>query len=407
MLEQVSHVVLPCVVLFTLFTAWTTHIRGFNHQHDESDLSKDLQQCIDGVANILWSQSSTLHGSGFHALDKISVLIEPHMQAVLYKYGLRGAVWCATFQMHSFRGEATYWSVNYTDYLWNKLVCPYSNDHMPQSCSAPILFACGNKIKLSLHDDQTCLPYHMILKRECRNLRLDSDAAFTPQLCGFHWGMVWATGSPTYSPVSKMVSKAPAPSSFMDEIGLRHTYMDRSVCESIKRWSTNARSYRLHAKVQEMLVHMSGRDQGHAGILHALGMFLANRLLKGNQTSAASDELHSLMRNFVHVGVMHGFVWQILARGVASTGVPAPIWGARLCAPFVAKQGNPLLFLLYQCAHGVGHALTLLGRKPSECLHATLQRELGGGSWVYLKWKEFCSAGAMMQVETETAWTYH
>ena len=120
-------------------------------------------------------------------------------------------------------------------------------------------------------------------------------------------------------------------------------------------------------------------------IAHAAGAVLAHEFvarrtpLDGWEHDApgakAREAFADLLESFVHPGLMHGFLYTLVAereRAVRAFGTSSEAWGYDLCAGlFDAGTGgfayaDPLTAQFDQCAHGVGHGLYLARRTCGE-----------------------------------------
>ena len=139
------------------------------------------------------------------------------------------------------------------------------------------------------------------------------------------------------------------------------------------------------AFAQELLAALDPKDRGHATIAHAAGAVLAHEFVArrtpldgwehGAPGAKAREAFADLLESFVHPGLMHGFLYTLVAereRAVRAFGTSSEAWGYDLCAGlFDAGTGgfayaDPLTAQFDQCAHGVGHGLYLARRTCGE-----------------------------------------
>jgi len=254
----------------------------------------------------------------------------------------------------------------------------------------PVFFDCFDE-----NSDQTdireCYPDVSFGHRVCSNIQL---FRFYPWLCG-----MTVTHRQTFSPISSQRSGL--------ESSVEHFYMPQNMCGAISEWAV-LRRQSVHERVHELLFRTGGRDQGHGGILHSFGMYVANRLHRVYPHAVASEAIHMLQimkRSFFHVGTMHGFLWQILG-SAWDLGMPRHVWAAQACRSLLVPDDNPWLFLFQQCAHGAGHGFFLLGFKTELCSDTEIvllfDEEETTASLFF--WVNFCQRGMLMQNELATDW---
>ena len=111
------------------------------------------------------------------------------------------------------------------------------------------------------------------------------------------------------------------------------------------------------------------------------------------------EAFDDLLASFVHPGLMHGFLYTLVAereRAVRAFGTSSEAWGYDLCAGlFDAGTGgfayaDPLTAQFDQCAHGVGHGLYLARRTCGE------YGPVGAGA-ARERWSAMCVNGWRME----------
>jgi len=135
--------------------------------------------------------------------------------------------------------------------------------------------------------------------------------------------------------------------------------------------------------------------------MHAAGMFLAKQVIDRRldceiQAAKVVETLISIAESYVSAGFMHGYTWEIMASR-AWLGLPTNVFWARACSLFAVSYGNPLAFLLQQCAHGVGHGMQRLGLASSACVSEDVVKIFGNRStYMFKMWSNWCSTGVTM-----------
>ena len=114
----------------------------------------------------------------------------------------------------------------------------------------------------------------------------------------------------------------------------------------------------------------------------------------GAPGAKARGAFDDLLESFVHPGLMHGFLYTLVAereRAVRAFGTSSEAWGYDLCAGLFDAgtdgfaYADPLTAQFDQCAHGVGHGLYLARRTCGE--YGPSARAARAGGHVRERWR--------------------
>lgn len=330
-------------------------------------------QCRDAVEAALLADATVLADVPYAAaVARLAVAIRGAIVGVVRRLGARGAHWCAAAAPLHRSGYAysepdqLQFTHNLGAVLWNGAICPGR---------------AGTRLAFTYANESRCRAYPAAGVA-------DETYAFWPRYCH----------GPAEPPEQHRVSP------LLLRTGGRHVFMD---CDACTELSTALR--RGSGAAQELLAALDPKDRGHASVAHAAGAVLAHEFVarrtpldgwehdaEGSKARAAFDDL---LENYVHPGLMHGFLYTLVAereRAVRAFGTSSEAWGYELCEGlFDAGTGgfayaDPLTAQFDQCAHGVGHGLYLARRTCGE------YGPVGGGA-ARARWAAMCVNGWRME----------
>ena len=335
-------------------------------------------QCRDAVEAAILADAEVLGRIPYAAVvARITVAIRGAIVGAVHRLGARGAHFCAAAAPlhrsgYDYKEPAQLqFTHNLGATLWNGAVCPGRS---------------GNRLAFTYEKDEP---------PRCRAYPTDGVAdetyVFWPSYCH----------GPAEPPESHREA-ALAP--LLLRAGARHAFLDCDACAELSS-SLRAGS----GAAQELLAALDPKDRGHATIAHAAGAVLAHEFVArrtpldgwehGAPGAKAREAFADLLESFVHPGLMHGFLYTLVAereRAVRAFGTSSEAWGYDLCAGlFDAGTGgfayaDPLTAQFDQCAHGVGHGLYLARRTCGE------YGPVGAGA-ARERWSAMCVNGWRME----------